>query len=442
MSTKFTLLALRNCESLAPALFIILITNLIGCSPVAAETPPNSAGEAVILTSTPFDHPTETPFPTPTQMPFVPKATIKIVVHVNPSGGQPNYDTNIIHGAELAVQQLTGPLRELGYQIELVTFDDHGNIEFGVMNAKKIVADPEIRCGIGHRNSRIMVQASEIYHKEGLAFVSPEDTSTAVTDRGYLEINRITGRDDGQGRADALFAQEKGFTSVFIISNNSADSKKIVDYFKREAESIEVKAISIPISDVREDLDGVIRRMMATNPDLVYFAGRPSQAGQFFREARAAGYMGTFLGSDESNNPDLVDLAGPLLVEGGGMYFTDMAAPTSYYPDSAQFIRDFNFYYGSSPKLYAAQAYDAAGICMRAIEEASKARGGELPARQDVAHAIRTLVDYKGITGTYNFNEKGDSALAKYFVFKVISADPNKWGQNTAVATFEMEPPK
>ena len=60
----------------------------------------------------------------------------------------------------------------------------------------------------------------------------------------------------------------------------------------------------------------------------------------------------------------------------------------------------------------------------------------------DVTNAIRALKDYQGISGTINFNRKGDPVLETYFVFKVISPDPANWNQNTIVATYNIEPPK
>ena len=92
--------------------------------------------------------------------------------------------------------------------------------------------------------------------------------------------------------------------------------------------------------------------------------------------------------------------------------------------------------------MFAIQAYDAAGICMRAIAEASTSKGGEIPTRTEVARAIRALQDYEGITGVYNFNKNGDPNPAQYFVFQVFSADPDHWEQNTLVTSFEVAPPE
>jgi hypothetical protein len=52
---------------------------------------------------------------------------------------------------------------------------------------------------------------------------------------------------------------------------------------------------------------------------------------------------------------------------------------------------------------------------MKAIEEASKAKDGELPTRKEVASAVRSLVDYNGGYGIYNLNYKGDPAPARVF---------------------------
>jgi ABC-type branched-subunit amino acid transport system substrate-binding protein len=166
------------------------------------------------------------------------------------------------------------------------------------------------------------------------------------------------------------------------------------------------------------------------------------QAGTFFREARAAGYMGAFLGNEGINNSALLEFAGPLLMDGGGMYYTAIAAPASYYPEAAKFIEDFETLYDGMPQIFAAQAYDAAGICMKAIEESSKARNGEVPTRAEVAAAVRALQDYKGITGIYTFNKNGDPNPARYFVFQVVSSNPDDWNQNTLVASFDVAPPE
>lgn len=346
-----------------------------------------------------------------------------------------------MRGAQLAIEQLAGPLAGQGYQVELLPYNDRNNLETALANAIEIAADPEILCGVGHYTSRITVQTSEIYHQAGLALVAPSTTSTNLTDRGYLEINRVIGRIDRQGIAGAQFAKAQGFTNVYIISQKDEYGLKNAENFRLEADRIGIKVLGMVITDLLDNPESALSRMMAGNPELVYYAGTADQAIPFFKYAREAGYMGAFLGIDDLNNPPMMDLADPSLVTGGGMYFTILTAPANFYPAAAQFIQDFEIHYGNSPLLFAARGYDAAGICIKAIEEASKAKGGEIPTRAEVVSAIRALKDYKGITGTYTFNDQGDLTLAKYFVYKVVSVDAANWDQNFIIASYDIPPP-
>jgi branched-chain amino acid transport system substrate-binding protein len=347
-----------------------------------------------------------------------------------------------MRGADLAVRQLGEPLMELGYKMELASFDDQNDVGIAVANSREIVADPEILCGVGPYTSRISLQIQEIYHQAGLAFVSPSTTAAFVTESGYLEVNRVVGRNDSQGAAGAQFAKAQGFSRVFVISHGIDYGKFNAYHFRNEASRVGVTVVGDMETDAMENFGWLIDRVKATNADLVYFSGLAEQGGAFFREARAAGYMGGFMGPDGMNSPSLLELAGPLLVDGGGMYYTEMAAPAGYYPEAVKFLEDFETLYGDPPQLYAAQAYDSAGVCLKAIEEASKAKGGEIPSRTEVANAIRALQDYGGITGVYNFDKNGDPNPAKYFVFKVVSADPQDWNQNTLVTAYEVAPPE
>ena len=426
-------------KSAIPFLLIITLCSLISCAPAPAtvEATLTPLATKVMYAATPTGRPTK--FPTVTMTPFVPKAVIKIVSHSPLSGNQGIFGRDILHGAELAIRQLAGPLAEQGYQIELMPFDDRNNMEIALANTAEIVANPDILCAIGHSTSRITIAASEMYHEAGLALLAPSTTSTILTDHGYLEINRVIGRNDGQGIAGAQFAKAQGFTNVYIITQKNEYGLKNAEYFRLEADRIGIQVLGMLITDMIEDPTLVLRRMIAANPELVYYAGRAYQAIPFFREARAAGYTGAFLGLDDLNNPPLISLAGPSVVK-GGMYFTVLTAPANIYPDAAKFIKNFEVRYGTSPLLFAAHAYDAAGMCMKAIEVASKAKGGEIPTRAEVIHAIRALKDYKGITGTYSFNNQGDLALAKYYVFRVISVDPAKWDQNSIIASYDVAP--
>jgi hypothetical protein len=66
---------------------------------------------------------------------------------------------------------------------------------------------------------------------------------------------------------------------------------------------------------------------------------------------------------------------------------------------------------------------------------------GGLPTRADVAAQVRATKDYEGTTSTVNFNAKGDIIpTARYFIIKVISADPAEWANNEILAALDIAP--
>src|SRR5262249_19937823 len=132
---------------------------------------------------------------------------------------------------------------------------------------------------------------------------------------------------------------------------------------------------------------------------------------------------------------DLAKIAGKNVV---GMYYTSAAGPASALPKAKQFVEDFKKKFGKNPEPYAAEAYDAATVALKAIEAAAK--GGKAPSREDVAVAVRK-VKLSGITGDIEFDAKGDRKKALYFVLQVDSDDPQKWGDNKIVKQLAIAPP-
>ena len=429
-------------HSITSLLFAFLIV-MSGCTAAPTQPPIIASVTIVIPTSTPTIVPTETPVPTDTATPFVPKATIKIASQSPLSGDLAPGGIDIMRGAELAIGELAGPLMRLGYKLDLVPYDDQNDFGVAVATAKKIVADPEILCGVGPYASRLFIQVQEIYHQAGLAFVSPSATGVFVTQSLYPEVNRVVGRNDGEGAAGAQFVQAQGFGRVFIISQNNDPAKFIARNFRNTVSRLGVTVVGDMVTDTEQKFDQFIDRVLSHDAELVYFSTlSPGQAGGFFREARAAGYMGALMGPGSLDTPSLLEFAGPLLIDGGGTYYTNVILPSSGYPDAANFVEQFETRYSAKPQSFAVQAYDAAGVCIKAIEEASKAKNGEIPTRADVANAIRALKDYQGLTGVFNFNQKGDLDPARYFVFQVDSVDPAAWVQNPLAASFEVSPPE
>jgi len=426
----------------APFVAHMILIFALGCGPQPTEIIIIFPTATSSITPTP--EPTETEIPTftpaPSATPFVPTAIIKIFSQSPLSGEQAKFGQDIFNGAELAVQQLSDPLlREYGFKVELVPYDDQNSTETAATNAQQIIADPEILCGIGHYDSQVTIETSDLYHLAGLAIIAPAVTAPLLTQRDYREVNRVIGHRNGQGSAGAQFAAAQGFASVYIMSQQGESSLRNAEYFRLEADRRGIQTLGMVVTEVNsENIDRIVSQIMDANPELVYVTSSADQALPFLNTLRAAGYMGAFLGTEQIDDPSMISLADPSLVQGGGMYYTITNPPVQYFSDAATFIKDFETQYGTTPLSFAARAYDATGACLTAIQIATKAKGGLPPTREEVVRTVRRMRDYKGLTGTFNFNTHGDPELAPYYVVQVTSVNGN---QNSIIASYEITPP-
>ncbi len=367
---------------------------------------------------------------------------IKVATQSPLSGGQSAIGVDIKNGAELALDQLKGPLEAMGFTVQLAPYDDQANPDNGVNNAKQIVADPAVLCVVGHYNSGVQIPSSEVYHSAGLANVSPANTNPTVTDRGYIEVSRIVGRDDVQGVVAAQFAISKGMNTAYVMNDKTAYGQGIATFFQNEFTKQGKQVVGSEGTEEKANFDAILAPIVAANPDVIFFGGIYDQASVFFKQAREKGLKSMFLSDDGFDSPESVHIGGPTLLDGSGLYYTTVAGPAQLYPGTAKFQTDFKAKYGADPKPFAAQGYDSMAICLKAIENAAAAAGNKMPTRASVALAVRALKDFPGITGTINFNSKGDLVTAKYFVIQVISADPAQWNNNKVDQTLDVAPPQ
>ncbi|MDW8299103.1 MAG: branched-chain amino acid ABC transporter substrate-binding protein [Anaerolineae bacterium] len=364
---------------------------------------------------------------------------IKIASQSPLSGGQSTLGTAIRNGTELAIIQLGKQVEELGFKLEYVPFDDQATPDVGVSNAQNIVNDAAILAVIGHLNSGVALPSSEIYNRENLVMISPANTNVNITDRGYPTVNRVCGRDDAQGAAGAKFAvEELKIKTAYVLHDKTAYGEGVANFFAQALEQAGVEVLGFEGTEEKANFDAVITPILAQEPDLVYFGGIYNQAAVFFRQAREKGLKSQFMGPDGMDSSDLVKIGGEAVVD---MIYTTTAGPAALYPAAAQFIEDYKKQFNDDPEPYAAEAYAATQIVINALVKAIKENNGQMPTRAQVAKAVRETQDFETIIGKISFDANGDPKFATYYILRVASADPEKWGQNPLIASIEAPSP-
>jgi branched-chain amino acid transport system substrate-binding protein len=344
------------------------------------------------------------------------KGKIKIAVQAPLSGEQAALGEHIKLGAQLAVEETSKAFKALGYDLILVPYDDQAKPEVGVANARNVVADPDVLVLVGHFNSGVALPASEVYKDAMLVMISPANTATEITDRGYPNVNRVCGRDDVQGPVGARFAaQDLKLKSVYIIHDKTLYGQGVADNFRGEAKKLGMNVLGYDGTEERANFSPMIIPMKAKNPALVYFGGIYHQGGLLLKQMREKGVKAKFMGPDGLDSAEMVKIAGTSVT---GSYYTSVAGPPDAYPETAAFAKKFKARFGKDIESFGMYGYDAALVGIKAVEQTLQSSGGKKPSRAEVSAAVRNIKNFKGVTGAIAFDNKGDPVKAKYFVLQ------------------------
>lgn len=346
---------------------------------------------------------------------------IKIATQTPLSGGSAIIGESIRLGAQMKLEEQAEKFKELGYTLQLESYDDQSDPKKGVSNANIIGADKSIYAVVGHYNSGVAIPSSEVYEKYNVAMVSPGTTAVTVTDRGLKTVNRIVGRDDAQGPAGAKYAIETlGAKKIFIIQDKTAYGSGIADAFKVAAEEAGAEIVGYEgITIGEKDFNGVINQVLTKNPDLIYFGGIYSEAGIIIKQARDKGIDVPIMGGDGMDASGLVDIAGDAVKN---TYITSVAGDSTATDAGRKFVEDYKAKFNKDAEAFSVYGYDTMGVILHAIENSIKENNGKIPSKEKVAEAVRSVEDYEGALTNVTFDEIGDNTNAKIYLYKFSEA--------------------
>ncbi|AEG33745.1 Extracellular ligand-binding receptor [Thermus thermophilus SG0.5JP17-16] len=363
---------------------------------------------------------------------------IKIATMSPLSGPQAALGEQIKLGAELAIEEAKPRFRQLGFELQLVPYDDQANPDVGVANANRMINDPDILGLVGTLNSGVAIPASEVLARVNLVMVSPANTNPVVTDRKLPNVNRIVGRDDVQGPAAAEFVyNDLKLRRVFVIHDKTAYGQGLAEEFRKRFEALGGRVVAFIGTEEQSNFVPIINQIRAQNPQLIYFGGVYSQIGPFLKQLRERGLKTRLMGAEGLHTSEFLRLAGAQ--NAAGTFYTSVAGPVSAFPKAKAVAQRFKQKFGKEIESFSIYAYDSANVILTALEAAIKAAGGKKPTREQVAQEVRK-VKMEGLTGAIEFDDKGDNKKAKYFIIQV--AGTGNWADNKLIKVIEVAAPQ
>jgi len=307
-------------------------------------------------------------------------------------------------GLDMAVAEITAAGGVLGRRLVLRKEDDRESVDEGELVAQRLASDPGVAAVIGHLQSYVSVPASAIYDPSGLLMIAPTATDPELTARGYSRVFRATFTDAEVGRQMAEYAARRGYGRIGIYYIRSDYGRDLANAFEERANDL---GIMIPVRQSYEPNDAsgsesfgpALRGWSELGLDAIFLAGEVPSAARAIVAARKAGVTVPVIGGDAMSSGELISVAGRAAE--GTVVATAFHADEPR-PEVRRFATAFRQRYGVAPDAGSALGYDVVRLLAAAIERA----GTALP--DSVAGALRSLRDWKGVTGSFTFDSAGN----------------------------------
>jgi branched-chain amino acid transport system substrate-binding protein len=309
------------------------------------------------------------------------------------------YGRSIQKGVELAFEQISTDA-DYPHSVELSVVDSGSDPDKGRELLDQLFRDGAVSV-IGGVTTAEALQMVAVADKFERTLISPSASSPELTGISK-NFYRVFPSDSREGTKMGSFAAQKmQVEDVVILAKEDAYAKGIQEVFKAEFERQGGEVLDlIEFPEGAADFSGLIDRVMTLQPKAVYLAAYASDVALMIDELRERGYQGNIFTTAAFAAPEIIEQVG---AAAESVYLTQAVFEVeSEEPLIADFVKGYKEKYGLAPDLYAAHGYDTMMILAQALEEA-----GPIPS--DFWKGMRSIREIPGVTGTIQFDEKGDA---------------------------------
>lgn len=346
--------------------------------------------------------------------------TVKIACASPFTGPAAAYGDNVKAGVTMKVDEINKAGGVNGAQVEVVWLDELCDPKEAATVATKVARDEDIVGVVGHLCSSAHLAALPTYTRRGIPAISPTATNVAISSqnkdrKGRTWAFRDVYRDDFQGKFLARYAKEVlGVKRVAIFYENNDYGIGLKDAFSEQAKSLGLEVVGEEAYvKGTSDFTPQLTKLKGANPDGIFLSGYYNEGALIATQAKKLGLDVLKFGADGFDNADYIKLAGPAAE---GTYVTTPFLASETGPEAQQFLTDFKARFNRDVDYMSANAYDAAGILIQAIEKAGADRD---KVREYMAGMNTPEKGYTGVTGLTYFDQHGDAQKPAFV--KVVS---------------------
>jgi branched-chain amino acid transport system substrate-binding protein len=334
------------------------------------------------------------------------------------TGPQAHYGTDFQNGVKLAIADMNATKPVIGgKQVEFVldSADDQADPRTGTTVAQKLV-DDGIKGMIGHFNSGTTIPASRIYANAGIPEVAMA-TAPEYTQQGFKTTFRMMTSDTQQGAVAGTFAVKNlNMKKIAIVDDRTAYGQGLADQFAKAAKAAGATIVDREFTnDKAVDFKGILTKLKAANPDLIYYGGADAQAAPMAKQMKSLAIKAPLMGGEMLHTPDFLKIAGPAA---DGTYASLAGLPLADMPGGGQYVAKYKKTFGTDVETYSPYAYDGTMALLTAMKKANST---------DPAKYLPELAktNMPGVTTTHlAYDEHGDLKNGGITIYK---AENGQW---------------
>lgn len=303
-----------------------------------------------------------------------------------------------IQAAQLAVDQANMRLTKGQLSAKLIVRSCEGPWGAGSKAAVDLVFDNDVYAILTSLDGRNAHLAEQVIAKTKVAMLSALATDPTLTQAFVPWYFNCVPNDCQQAEAlvDEIVSRRR-LQDFIVITDNGYDSKSASSNFLKQLEKVKaLKPVQLEIDNLNPDYDHLFRQISNTGIKNIVLFAQPGISLKFIRLSKKGNIALTIFASLSTlgeNNAlkDALNIFDNVVVISSGHWFSERGLT---------FRNEFQRKYGYQPGIAAAYAYDGMNILIQSVKKAEI-------TRDKMINAI-TEMNYEGVTGTIQFDNKGN----------------------------------
>ena len=346
---------------------------------------------------------------------------IRIGAIFSETGGLASIGGPGLAGMQLAAEQVNARGGILGRRIRVVSADSRSTGSAVANAVRMLIRNQQVVALGGLNDSTLVLAAGPVAQRAGIPFVTAGATLPSLPRRVGNTLFMAAYGDDAQAFAMADIARMRlRARSAFVLLDRKADFTVALARFFRQrfvARGGTILGTAAYVTGQRDfaaTMTGI--RNLDKQPDVLFFAGLPSEAGPLVRQARRTGLRQPILSGDGFDTPLIGQVAGNLADD---VYFATHVSLESRAPRVRRFVAAYRQRYRRAPEnAFAALGYDTLNLLAHAIRRAGTDRPGA------IRDSLAKTRNFAMVTGTISYGPGQRPPRKPVTIMRVTNGHP------------------